>query len=348
MSKKPTAIIVCPGRGTYNAEELGYLNRYHNDKTDFVGSLDELRKSTGQKLISELDQAESFKMSVHGTGENASLLIFGCAVADFMDAQEHYDIVAVTGNSMGWYLSLACAGAMSMNNAAKLVNHMGTLMHQKGEGGQIVYPLVDDEWNLDPERVALVENVMSEARIDNSIRVETSIRLGGLIVFAADKAGLNFLMEKLPTEGRYPMPLNKHSAFHSSILDHIVPMAQSALKPDLFHKPTIPMVDGRGHIWSPYSTDVQELYEYTLGTQINKTYDFSAAVEVAVKEFAPDRIIVTGPGTTMGAPVAQTLIDFDWHGVSSKSQFKEQQSENPYILSMGMEEQRALLGAENN
>ncbi len=342
MSAKETAIVVCPGRGTYNAAELGYLAQHHADKNEFRALVDAVRRVKGQVTVSELDSAEKFRMGLHGTGENASLLIFACVIADFMDLREHYDILAVTGNSMGWYLALACAGAVSLEDGARLVNEMGALMHEKGVGGQIVYPIVDDEWHRDPSREQLINDVLTESQARDDVSVTISIHLGGLIVLAACEPGLKFLAERLPETDRYPMRLNNHAAFHSALLNHIVPEAQSRLPREMFNKPQIPMVDGLGNVWSPYSTDTQGLYDYTLGTQINQTYNFSKAVEVAVKEFAPEKVIVTGPGTTMGAPVAQELIQHRWHGLTSKTDFKALQVKAPYIISMGLADQRAL------
>jgi len=53
MSKK-TAIVVCPGRGTYNADELGYLTRHHSDKASFIDMIDRIRKEAGQEAISTI------------------------------------------------------------------------------------------------------------------------------------------------------------------------------------------------------------------------------------------------------------------------------------------------------
>ncbi len=110
---KQTALVICPGRGTYNAAELGYLKTHHSDKAEMIAKLDALRREQGQIPISELDAADKYAPSVHMTGDNASLLIYACALADFAAIdREKYDVVAVTGNSMGWYLALACAGVL--------------------------------------------------------------------------------------------------------------------------------------------------------------------------------------------------------------------------------------------
>lgn len=336
---KEKLLVVCPGRGTYNATELGYLKRFHPDRADMIARLDTLRASEGQPALSELDSAEKYSPSLHMPGDNASLLIYACALADFAAIdRDQYEVVAVTGNSMGWYLALACAGVLDFDAGARLVNNMGRLMHEKGQGGQVVWSMADADWRLDPAKVAEAEAVLEEADGRN---VHVSIRLGAMIVFAADDAGMKWLMERLPRDDRFPMKLNYHAAFHSPLLDHIVPLAQAANPVSDFGVGTIPAIDGTGRIWSPQAFDPAAIYDYTLGAQINRTYDFSRAVQVAAKEFAPDKIVVLGPGTTLGAPTAQGLIASGWRGLTGKADFQARQADNPLLISMGMAEQRA-------
>jgi [acyl-carrier-protein] S-malonyltransferase len=336
---KEKLLIICPGRGTYSTTELGYLKRYHADRADMIARLDALRASEGQVPISELDGAEKYAPSLHMPGDNASLLIYACALADFAAIdRDRYEIVAVTGNSMGWYLALACAGVLGFDAGARLVNNMGGLMHQQGAGGQLVWSMADADWRIDPVKAAEVEAVLAEADGRN---VHVSIRLGAMIVFAADDAGLKWLMERLPKDDRFPLKLNYHAGFHSPLLDHIVPLARAANPVGDFGVGEVPAIDGTGRIWSPKAFDPTTIYDYTLGAQINRTYDFSRAVQVAAKEFAPDKIVVLGPGTTLGAPVAQALIECGWRGLSGKADFQTRQAENPLLISMGMDEQRA-------
>ena len=186
-NRKETALVVCPGRGTYNATELGYLARHHHGGGELVAHLDAMRVKRGQPTISELDNAAKFSTNLHMTGDNASLLIYACAMADFAAIdRDRFDIVAITGNSMGWYLALAAAGALSLDDGARLVNEMGTLMHAEGVGGQVVYPLMNEKWRIDPANVALVKNMLNTAEKTDEVAIHVSIQLGGLIVFAAN------------------------------------------------------------------------------------------------------------------------------------------------------------------
>ena len=101
MSRK-TAVVVCPGRGTYNKAELGYLARHFPD-ADLLAAFDRQREDAGQPTLSALDGAERFSMATHTRGDNASGLIFAATLGDFLSIdREEIEIVAVTGNSMGW------------------------------------------------------------------------------------------------------------------------------------------------------------------------------------------------------------------------------------------------------
>ena len=120
-------------------------------------------------------------------------------------------------------------------------------------------------------------------------------------------------------------------------------MADSKLNRAIFNKPKIPLIDGRGNIWSPWSTDENELYNYTLNHQVIKKYDFSSSVSVALKEFCPDHVVLLGPGNSLGGPVAQILINQQWNGLKSKQDFLGTQENNPFVVSMGIDEQKNLV-----
>ena len=107
-------------------------------------------------------------------------------------------------------------------------------------------------------------------------------------------------------------------------------------------QPALPLIDGRGAVWWPHATDTQALWDYTLGHQVTETYDFTRAIAVAAREFAPDLFIVTGPGTTLGGAVAQSLVLAQWRGMGDKAGFKARQDADTLLVSMGMAEQRGL------
>lgn len=348
VSQKKRAVVICPGRGTYNKEELGYLQRLHADKTEIVSVVDNYRQSQGQVSIAELDDMEQYNMRLHTAGENASALIYACALADYQSInRDEYDVVAVTGNSMGWYIALAVAGALDAKASIELINTMGSMMTDGVIGGQMIYPITDEQWRENSETVMQIKQWLAEVNQAPENEVYISIYLGGYLVFGGNKSGLKALEQKLPmVQDRYPMNLFNHAAFHTPLLKDISTKAKSILSSELFEAPKLPLIDGLGQVWQPYSCDTNKLYDYTLGTQVTDAYNFSKAIEVAIKEYAPDKLIILGPGATLGGAVAQCLIKHQWLGLSEKSDFIAKQKADPYILAMGIEEQRKQVVAK--
>jgi malonyl CoA-acyl carrier protein transacylase len=342
---KKRVVVICPGRGTYNKEDLGYLQRLHSDKKDIVDTIDAYRKTQKQTSIQELDTAQTYSMRTHTAGENASALIYACAISDFQSInQDEYEVVAVTGNSMGWYIALAAAGALNPQSAIELINTMGSMMTSGLIGGQMIYPIIDDNWVVDQQAIDTCQQALEAVNNSDGCEVYVSIKLGGYVVFGGNKKGLKGLEEFLPkVQDRYPMNLFNHAAFHTPLLDEISHKAKSMLPKALFNAPNVPLIDGLGKVWQPYSCNPQALYNYTLGTQVVDTYDFTKAIEVAIKEFAPDKLIILGPGATLGGAVAQGLIQQNWLGMNNKKDFISLQKTDPFILAMGLEEQRKLV-----
>ena len=341
MSK--SAVIICPGRGTYNKTELGYLARHHAHATHTLAGFDLAREKAGQPPLSALDSAARFSQSVHTRGDNASALIYACSVLDAQAVHESFDIVGVTGNSMGWYTSLAVGGAVTPQDAFRIVNTMGTLMQKSLIGGQSLYPFVDENWQEIPGQRDALLNHLAQVNAQAGCDLAVSIYLGGMLVVAGNDAGLAAFEQGLePVQGRYPMRLPNHAAFHTLLQAPVAKEGRQMLEAELFSPPKTPLVDGRGKVWQPKACSRDALRSYTLGAQVVEPYDFSKAVQVAARSFAPDVFIITGPGATLGGAVAQALIEINWKGLDCKETFQNRQQSDPIILSMGREEGRAL------
>lgn len=339
---RQTALVVCPGRGTYTKTELGYLKKHRPLAAALIDGLDQRLLALGQPTVSDLDNAEKFALKTHTPGEFASTLIYACSAADFLAIdREKYDIVAVTGNSMGWYSALGIAGALGENAAFEVIHTMGSMMKAGVVGGQLIYPVVDAEWRRDEAKVSMVHQAIAEISQIDGAEAYISIHFGGYEIIGGNPKALDLLMKSLPPmeEGKYPFILVNHAAFHTPLLRETSAMAFQALPQELFQAPKLPLVDGRGVIWQPYSTDARLLRNYTLGPQVVDLYDFSKAVEVALKEFAPDKVILVGPGSTSGGALAQIMIQNQWYGLESKTAFSERQAKDPVLLAMGRPEQ---------
>ena len=343
MSRK-TAVVICPGRGTSTKTELGYLARHFADKALLAG-FDARRSAQGQETLTALDGAASYSVAKHTRGDNASGLIYACTLGDFRAIDPaKIDVVAVTGNSMGWYSALACGGALTAEGGFQVVNTMGTLMQEALIGGQIIYPFMGDDWLPDMAKKADLMALVAEIGARPGHVLGLSIDLGGMLVLAGNEDGLKaFEAAVPPVQGRFPMRLANHAAFHSALQAPVAERGRARLASSLFGQPKLPMIDGRGVIWWPGATDTERLWDYTLGHQVTEPYDFTTALRVAAREFAPDMFIITGPGTTLGGAVAQSLILANWRGMGSKADFQSQHATAPILASMGMDDQRATV-----
>lgn len=342
--QRKRALVVCPGRGTYTKETLGYLKQYGGPIREQIKFMDEMRADIGEPTITELDSAETFKANVHTKGEHASSLIYACSLADYQSInRDKYEICAVAGNSMGWYITLAVSGALDPHGSFNVINTMGSMMKEQIIGGQVIYPLVDETWKKNPAREREINAIVEKLKQQDGVEIHTSIHLGGYIVWGANKAGVDALLKGLPKVENYPFQLINHAAFHTPLLIETSNKAFTLLPQDLFQKPKVPMVDGRGVIWTPYSTSIEHLYSYTLDHQVVAPYDFTKSISVALKEFAPDCIILLGPGSSLGGSLGQILIENDWEFIKSKNEFSERQKNDPFILAMGRPEQRELV-----
>ncbi|MDE4132264.1 ACP S-malonyltransferase [Phaeobacter sp. QD34_3] len=339
-----TAVLICPGRGTYNKPELGYLHRHHGNKAALFAGFDALRAAAGQEEVTTLDGAERFSVATYSRGDIASPLIYAASLADAQSLASDIEVVAVTGNSMGWYIALAAAGALSADDGFTVVNTMGTLMQEQLIGGQLVYPFTGGDWQDDPARKAALLAQVAEINARAGHDLALSINLGGMLVLAGNEAGLAAFEAAVPVvDERFPMRLANHAAFHTALQAPVAAEGRKRLDAQMFTQPEVPLIDGRGQVWWPGATDTQALWDYTLGHQVVEAYDFTRAIQNAALEFAPDLFIVTGPGTTLGGAVAQSLVHTGWQGMTGKEAFKARQAEAPLLISMGDDAQRALV-----
>ena len=336
MDKK-RIIVVCPGRGTYTRETSGYLAKYGKFRKDQISWMDKQRENEGLKSLSSLD-LKPFQSKIHMAGENASTLIFACSISDFSFIdQKKYEVVSIIGNSMGWYTTLVLGNVLSIKQGYNLIHTMGSMMKNQIIGGQIIYPVVDDDW---------IENKGKKTNIISQVKKAgcyISIDLGGYVVIGGEQQSLDFLLKKLPKKEHYPFQLPYHAAFHTPLLKSISEKAFNLISPKNFQRPSIPIIDGKGNIWSPYSTNVSSLFDYTLGDQVFDVFNFSKAMSVALKEFCPDKVLLLGPGNSLGGVIGQILIKNKWNGIISKKYFLEQQKDDPFLISLGLEDQRNLI-----
>lgn len=325
--------LFCPGRGSYTEPSLGTLPEDHF----LVRRADEIREEFGLPSLVELDAENKFSASLHLRPSNVSPLTYVISYIDGALALGEHRVVCVGGNSLGWYSALAVSGALSFEEGFRLVQEMAILQQEHEDqapgGGQVVYPVVDEEWRPDPARRAAVDAAL-EARPDDLF---PSVHLGGYEVLAGTEEGLTWLNEHLPqvkTSTRtYPLRLFKHGPYHTQLQGPVSEEAFERLASLDFRAPKVPLIDGAGRQYLPHSADPDELRVYTLGEQVVCPYDFTTSVRVALREYAPERLVLTGPGNTLGGACGQIVVAEGYRDLHTRAALTEGEGAE-FILSM--------------
>lgn len=321
----PTAVLFCPGRGSYTKDELGFVGRHlrPGPVADALDACDAWRRQQGRPTLREVDGAEKFRPGLHLDGENAAELIYFGTMAQLAALRERYRILAVAGNSLGWYTALPASGALDPTSGWRLVATMAALQKQVA-GGQLLTTTVGDDWQSIPALEVAVQACLDGlcARGDATFCAR-SIRLGGHEVLAGTEAAIQELLVHLPKvkvgEREFPFRLAGHGPFHTRLCGAVATEARDLLADLPLREPECHLIDGFGNVHSPWSADPRELLRYTTTEQVLETFDFSAAVRTAMREFQPDVLLCAGPGSSLRAPVGHCVVREGWRGARDKA-----------------------------
>ncbi len=341
---RPRAVLVLPGRGAYTAATLGTIPADH----PLVAEAESLRAEMGLDSLIALDSADRFAPEIHLRPVNASPLIFLASMLDAERAAADHRLVAVIGNSLGWYTALTVAGALDFADGFRLVQGIALLQEEAAaagvDGGQLIYPRVGVDWQPVEAYGAAIEAALTDGADSDDGRRESdsaypSVDLGGYVVLAASEAGITRLLDVLPPvklgERQFPLRLAYHGPYHTPLLADVASAARARFSTLDWRAPSVTLIDGRGARFTPWATNPVELAWYTLGDQIVTPYRFATSARVALREYAPDVLVLTGPGNTLGGVTGQLVVAEGYRGIRTRADFDSVQSgPSPLVLSM--------------
>jgi [acyl-carrier-protein] S-malonyltransferase len=329
------AAVAFPARGSYGPASLGSLEPGH----PWVRRADQLRADYDLAPLSEINGAERFDPSIHLRSANASPLTFLCGLLDAERIADDHEVVVVVASSTGWYTALAASGAPEFDDAFRLVQTMALLVEEPmsdGErGAQLIYALTDADWRRDPARATALDAAL--ARSHDGVR--RSLELGAFSVLSGTVAGIAEVAAALPPvevgSRRFPLRAAMQEAWHNPLRAAAAESAAERLADLSWSSPNVTLVDGRGVRFTPWSTDPSELARQTLAEQPTTTYDFARSLRVALREYAPDVILLPGPGASLGEVCAQLIVEEGYRGLRSRADLERAQgSDAPILLSM--------------
>jgi [acyl-carrier-protein] S-malonyltransferase len=335
------AAVAFPARGSYGPASLGSLPEAH----PWVRRADQLRREVHLAPLSGLDRALAFDPAVHLRSANASPLTFLCGLLDAERIAGDHEVVVVVASSTGWYTALAASGALEFDDAFRLVQTMALLAEEPLDaddpGGQLIYPLTDEEWRIDPVRATTLDSALAEHAGENGHHptVHRALELGAFTVLSGTDAGLERVTSALPPvqigSRRFPLRPAMQEAWHTPLRKRVAADASRTLGGLRWAAPNVTLVDGRGSRFTPYSTDPAELARHTVEEQPVMTYDFARGLRVALREYAPDVILLPGPGASLAEVSAQIIVAEGYRGIRTRAELETLQAgPAPILLSM--------------
>ena len=127
----PTAVLLCPGRGSYTKDELGFVGRTLRPGPVALAldACDDWRRSQQKPTLREIDGAEKFRPGLHLEGENAAELIYFGTLAQL----EH----------------LRASGVEFLVRGNHGMTHSVYVADPDGNGIEVLYDLPAEVWEGD-------------------------------------------------------------------------------------------------------------------------------------------------------------------------------------------------------
>ena len=330
-------ILVLPGRGAYTASSRGALPPDH----DWVEHADGLRRALGLPPLAELDAAP-FDPSVHLQPIHSVPLTWLAGMLDAERAALDHGVAAVIGNGIGFITALTATGVLGFDDGFALAQELGRLQQQPlpggGRGGQVIYPRTDEAWRPDEALAASVAATLGAPSGNGQGAVYESIELGAFDVLAGDDAGVERLLRHLAPvrigERRYPVRLTLQGPDHTPLAAHLAAGVAERMATATWDRPQVTVIDGMGRRWTPWSTDPRAIAAYTLDDFLTTRYRFATALRVALREDAPDLLILAGPGSTLSALCGQAIVAEGYRGIRSRRAFELAQRREPIVLTI--------------
>jgi thioesterase domain-containing protein/acyl carrier protein len=219
----------------------------------------------------------------------------------------------MVGHSIGEYVAACLAGVFSLEDVLSLVATRGRLMQELSAGSMLAVPLTEAE--IQPflgEHLSLA-----------------TVNTPGLCVVSGEKQAVDDLQNQLASRDVACRPLHTSHAFHSEMMDPILPTFTECVKQVRRHSPQIPYLSNVSGTWITPDEAMDPAY---WSRHLRQTVRFSDCVGKLLKE--SNRVFLeVGPGQTLSTLVKRHPNRFKEQIVLSSIRHpKEQKSDIGFIL----------------
>ena len=273
-------VFLFPGQG---AQHIGMARGLYDSEPVFAEHFDQCAAGFGDELGVDL-RAEIFE----GTARNLertdrtqpALFTVEYALAKLI---ESYGVrpAALAGHSIGEYVAGTIAGVFDIETAIKVVSMRARLMHAAPRGVMVAVALSPD---------ALAEHlaVMSTSPRSTSRAAAWS---------PGSEESIRQFSDRLTEKGIVARRVRTSHAFHSRLMDSMIPEFTGFLSRQTLREPQIPLLSNVTGTWLAPSEATNPA---TWARQVRSTVRFSDEVDVLLGD--PNRILVeVGPGGTLTA-----------------------------------------------
>jgi len=277
-------VFLFPGQG---AQHVGMARGLYDSEPVFAEHFDRCAAGFGEELGIDL-RAEIFE----GTARNLertdrtqpALFTVEYALAKLIDS---YGVrpAAMVGHSIGEYVAGTVAGVFDIETAIKVVSMRARLMHAAPRGVMVAVALSPD---------ALAEHLNGDVDI-------AAINEPGGCVVAGSEQSIRQFSDRLTERGIVARRVRTSHAFHSRLMDSMIPEFTGFLSRQTLREPQIPLLSNVTGTWLAASEATNPA---TWARQVRSTVRFSDEVDVLLAD--PNRILVeVGPGGTLTASAAR-------------------------------------------
>jgi phthiocerol/phenolphthiocerol synthesis type-I polyketide synthase E len=273
-------VFVFPGQG---AQHIGMARGLYESEPVFAEHFDRCAAGFREELDVDL-RAEIFD----GTARNLertdrtqpALFTVEYALAKLI---ETYGIrpAAMAGHSIGEYVAATIAGVFDLPTAVKAVSMRARLMHSAPRGVMVAVPMSPD---------AIAEYLSAD------VDLATVNDPGGCVVAGSDE-NIRQFSERLAEAGIAARRVRTSHAFHTRLMDPVLPEFQGFLSRLTLRAPQIPLLSNVTGTWM---SDSEATNPATWARQVRATVRFADEVDAVLAD--PQRVLVeVGPGGTLTA-----------------------------------------------
>lgn len=223
----------------------------------------------------------------------------------------------LAGHSIGEYVAATLAGVFDLPTAIQTVAVRARLMHESGPGSMVAVPLGED---------AIAQFLAPGLDV-------AAINDPGSCVVAGSHADIRALQSRLQEQGIVARRVRTAHAFHSSLMDAVVPEFAEFLSGVRLGKPHTPLLSNVTGTWM---TDDEATDPARWARQIRATVRFADELATALAE--PDRVLVEiGPGGTLtGSAIRHPKWDERHRAVRPMRHHVQQRNDQDvFLLALG-------------